>query len=108
VSVLLDFSIFPVDRAEGLSAYVAPVVELFAASGHPYQLTAMGTLVETEDIGQATALIADAHRLLAELGCARVYATAKLDTRTGPLGRLRSKTESVERRLTHQGQADAV
>ena len=108
MSVLLDFSIFPLDRAEGLSAYVAPVVDLLAASGHPYQLTAMGTLVETEDIGQATALIADAHRLLAELGCGRVYATAKLDTRIGPLGRLRTKTESVERLLTRHGQADAV
>jgi uncharacterized protein (TIGR00106 family) len=100
MSVLLELSIFPVDQGESLSAFVAPVVELVAASGHPYQLTAMGTLVETIDIDQATALIAAAHRRLAELGCRRVYATAKLDSRDGPLGRLSAKTASVKRRLS--------
>lgn len=99
MSVLLELSIFPVDRGEGLSAYVAPVVEMIATSGHPYQLTAMGTLVETEDIDAATALIAEAHRLLRHAGCRRVYATAKLDTRDGPLGRLQAKTRSIEARL---------
>jgi uncharacterized protein (TIGR00106 family) len=99
MSVLLELSIFPVDRGEALSAYVAPVVEMIAASGHPYQLTAMGTLVETAEIEEATALIAEAHRLLAQAGCRRVYATAKLDSRDGPPGRLQAKTRSVEQRL---------
>ncbi|MGB5832107.1 MAG: thiamine-binding protein [Thiohalocapsa sp.] len=100
MSVLLGLSIFPVDQGESLSAFVTPVVDLIASSGHAYQLTAMGTLVETPDIGQATALIAAAHGLLAELGRHRVYATAKLDSRDGPVGRLKAKTDSVERRLS--------
>lgn len=103
MSVLLELSIFPVDSGESLSAYVAPVVDMLAASGHPYQLTAMGTLVETDDIEQATALIAQAHRLLEQAGCQRVYATAKLDSRAGPSGRLRAKTDSIERRLSGTG-----
>jgi uncharacterized protein (TIGR00106 family) len=100
MSTLLELSIFPVGRGESLSAFVAPIVDMLAASGHPYQLTAMGTLVETEDIEQAAALIVQAHQLLEQLGCRRVYAVAKLDFRAGPIGRLRAKTDSVERRLS--------
>jgi len=99
MSVLLELSIFPLGQGESVSAFVAPVVKLVADSGHPFQLTAMGTVVETTDIAQATALINEAHRLLARMGCQRVYATAKLDSRDGPVGRLRAKTDSVERRL---------
>jgi uncharacterized protein YqgV (UPF0045/DUF77 family) len=58
----------------------------------------MGTLVETEEMEQATALLVDAHRLLTQLGALRVYATAKFDCREGPLGRLEGKTASVQRR----------
>ena len=99
MSVLLDLSVFPLDRGESMSAYVAAVVEMIATSGHPFQLTAMGTLVETEDVAQATALIANAHHVLAGFGCRRIYITAKLDSREGPVGRLQTKTESVERQI---------
>jgi uncharacterized protein (TIGR00106 family) len=99
MSVLLDLSIFPMDRGESLSSYVAAVIEMISASGHPFQLTAMGTLVETEDVAEATALIANAHHVLGNLGCRRIYLTARLDSREGPIGRLQSKTDSVESQL---------
>lgn len=99
MSVLVDLSIFPIDQGQHLSAFVAPVVQLIADSGHPYRLTAMGTLIETERLSDATALIEQAHTLLAEAGCERVYATVKLDIRKGPTGRLEQKTASVEARM---------
>ncbi|MEA3639623.1 MAG: MTH1187 family thiamine-binding protein [Lamprobacter sp.] len=99
MSVLVDFSIFPVGQAEHLSPYVASVVELIAGSDFDYQLTAMGTLFETETMGEALALIERAQALLAAAGCKRVYATVKLDIREGPTGRLAQKTASVEARL---------
>ncbi|MBK5929205.1 MTH1187 family thiamine-binding protein [Halochromatium salexigens] len=99
MSVLADLSIFPVGQGEHLSGYVASVVALIADSGHPYQLTAMGTLFETEHIGAALSLIEQAHAVLAEAGCQRVYATVKLDIREGTQGRLTQKTASVEARL---------
>lgn len=99
MSVLVDLSIFPIGEDEHLSRYVAPVVRLIEDSGHPYALTAMGTLIETERVAEATELIARATALLQEAGCARVYATVKLDIREGPGGRLQGKTESVRARL---------
>jgi uncharacterized protein (TIGR00106 family) len=99
MSVLVDFSIFPVGKAEHLSPYVASVVRLIADSGFDYQLTAMGTLFETDDVSEALALIEQAHGVLDAAGCERVYATVKLDIRAGAIGRLARKTASVEARL---------
>jgi uncharacterized protein (TIGR00106 family) len=99
MSVLVDLSIFPVNAGEHLSIHVAPVVAMIAASGHPYTLTAMGTLIETPAVDEALALVARAHALLADAGCRRIYATIKLDSRDGPVDRLHSKTASVQARL---------
>lgn len=96
MSVLVDLSIFPVGQGEHLSAYVAPVVQLISESGHAYQLTAMGTLVETDSVAEALNLVERAQALLADAGCERIYATVKLDIRSGPIGRLKQKTASVE------------
>ena len=95
MSVLLDLGIFPMDQGASVGAFVAPVVAMIRSSGHPYQLGAMGTLVETEDLESALALIGRAHQVLAAQGCRRVYATAKLDMRDGPLGRLEAKVARV-------------
>jgi uncharacterized protein (TIGR00106 family) len=103
MSVLLELSIFPVDQGSSLSRFVAPVVDSIAASGHRYQLTAMGTLIETATLPEALALIEGAYARLEQQGCSRVYATAKLDLRDGPLGRLDAKVESVQARLTDGG-----
>jgi uncharacterized protein (TIGR00106 family) len=99
MSVLCEFSIFPVDKGESLSSYVSPVVDLVRESGFPYQLTAMGTIVETERVADALALIEKAHALLDEAGCRRIYAAIKLDIRKGKSGRLAGKVEAVKSRI---------
>lgn len=99
MSVLVDLSIFPIDQGQHLSGFVAPVVQLVADSGHPYKLTAMGTLIETDTLREALALVDQAYDALAAAGCQRVYATLKLDIRDGSIGRLEQKTASIEARL---------
>jgi len=81
-----------------VSAYVARVIRVIKESGHPYQLTAMGTIVETETMAAATELLNRAYAVLAK-DCNRVYAAAKFDVRTGPMGRLAAKVKSVEEKL---------
>lgn len=102
MSVLLDLSIFPVDRGTSLSRYVAPVVNMISASGYAYQLTSMGTQVETETLTEALALIDNAHNILAEQGCERVYATAKFDIRAHQGDRLSGKVASIQHQLQAQ------
>lgn len=96
MSVLLEFSIFPLDQGESVSAHVSQVIKLIRDSGVDYQLTAMGTLIETDDLGQAMELVERSSELLEKSGCNRVYATLKIDIRKGAKGRLQAKTRSIE------------
>lgn len=98
MSVLMEFAVFPTDKGESVSAYVARVLRVVRQSGHPHQLTAMGTIVETETMAEATELLNRAYAVLAE-DCNRVYATAKFDVRAGPVGRLEAKVRAVEEKL---------
>lgn len=97
MSVLLDFSIFPVDQGSSVSGFVAPVIAMIRDSGLPYRLTPMGTVVETEQLAEALDLIARAHAILDALGCGRVYATAKLDIQRDRAQRIDGKIASVRR-----------
>ncbi|WP_373509491.1 MTH1187 family thiamine-binding protein [Thiocapsa sp.] len=91
MSVLLDLSIFPVDRGAGVSGFVAPVIAMIRDSGHDYRLSPMGTIVETDTLAEALALMERAYTILDALGCERVYATAKLDIRKGQGGGWRGR-----------------
>ena len=98
MSVLMEFAIFPTDKGESVSPYVARVLEVVQKSGHPHQLTAMGTIVETERFEEATRLLEAAYRALAP-DCRRVYLVAKFDVREGPTGRLEAKVRAVEEKV---------
>jgi uncharacterized protein (TIGR00106 family) len=99
MSVLLEFSMFPTDRGESLSAYVSPIVAMIRDSGAAYRLTPMGTVVETATLGEALALVERAYGLLEAAGCRRVYSALKLDIRAGQEGRLEAKIASVRGRI---------
>lgn len=96
MSVLCEFSIFPIGKGESLSAYVSPVIALVRESGFPYRLTAMGTIFETEAVADALELVDKAHKVLDQAGCSRIYAAVKLDIRKGKAARLSSKVDSVK------------
>lgn len=93
--LLLEFSMFPLDKGESLSPYVARCLEIIAASGLDYRLNAMGTIIEGE-VDETLDVMKQCLEALAA-DCDRVSCTAKLDWRKGKSGRLTSKVESVER-----------
>lgn len=98
MSVLLEFSMFPTDRGESKSEFVARVLDVIDTSGLPYQLTPMGTVVEGENIDQVLKLIGDCYKVL-EPDCNRVSSFMKFDIRKGKEGRLQSKVAAVEEKL---------
>lgn len=99
MSVILDLTVFPTDQGVSVSRFVAPIVAMIGDSGWDHRLSPMGTQIETETLEQALGLIARAQALLDGFGCERVYVVAKFDIRTGPLGRLDGKIDSVRRHL---------
>lgn len=101
-SVLLEFSMFPTSDAcrdgASVSAYVSRIIDMIDKSGVAYQLTPMGTIVETKSVAEALAIVEKAYDVLGD-DCERVYSALKLDIRKGKSGRLRGKMESVEEKL---------
>jgi uncharacterized protein (TIGR00106 family) len=95
MSVLLEFSMFPIGKEESLKEDVAKILKMIDESGVAYQLTPMGTIIETEEIESALEIVRNAYALL-EADSNRVYAALKFDIRKGSMGRLKSKVASVE------------
>jgi uncharacterized protein (TIGR00106 family) len=98
MSVLLELTMFPMDKGESVSTYVAKIIAMIDGSGIDYQLTPMGTIIETDDLAAALRVVSDAYREI-EADSTRVYAAIKLDIRKGRDGRLRQKVESIEQKM---------
>jgi uncharacterized protein (TIGR00106 family) len=94
MSVLIDFSIFPVDKGESLSPYVARTLTIIRDSGLPYMLGPMGTTVEGE-WDELMAMITHCFKDLKK-DCGRINMTIKVDYRKGDSNRIDGKIKSVE------------
>ena len=97
MSVIINFSIFPLDKGESLSNYVARAIKIIDESGLPYELTSMGTSIEGE-WAEVMAVVDKCFEAI-EKDCNRVYLALKADYRKGPVGRIKGKVESVKRKL---------
>ena len=97
MSVIINFSIFPLDKGESLSSYVVRAIKIIDESGLPYELTSMGTSVEGEWT-EVMSVVDECFKAF-EKDCNRVYLALKADFRKGPVGRIKGKVESVKRKL---------
>lgn len=95
--MILEFSVVPVGGGEELAVPVAKVLDVIDRSGLPYQLTAMGTLVEG-DWDEVLGLVRRCHEAMrGETG--RVLTHIAIDDRTGASGRIAGKVRDVEKAL---------
>ncbi len=95
--VLVEFSMYPTDKGESVSAYVARSLDIIDRSGLPYQLTPMGTIIEGE-WQQVMAVVTRCFEAMRP-DCRRIATQIKIDYRAGEESRLKSKVASVERKL---------
>jgi uncharacterized protein (TIGR00106 family) len=95
--VLLEFSMFPLDKGESLSQYVARSIDIVDRSGLSYQTHAMGTVLEGE-IDQVLDVVRRCYEAMSA-DCNRIECSIKIDSRKGNSGRLHSKVASVEEKL---------
>ena len=94
----MQFAMFPTDKGASASPYVSRVISMVRESGLPYQLSAMGTIVETETLEEAQSIVAKAYALLSP-DCTRVYCTVTFDIRDGKSGRMQQKIASIEGKI---------
>ena len=97
MSILIHFSIFPLDKGKSVSPYVARAVKIIRESGLKSKVGPMGTSIE----GEWDEVITLVGRCLEDLkkDCDRVYTTITADYRKGVSGRIESKVKSVEKKL---------
>lgn len=98
MSVTTEIALFPLDKGEHVSEYVSKVVAYIRDLQIPYQLTAMGTIYETENLDLALNIISGAYEIL-EPHSNRVYCTAKFDINKLKNNALQSKVDAVEKRI---------
>lgn len=99
MSVIVDFSVFPVDKEAGVSPYVAKAVKIIQESGLDYRTGPMGTCIEGE-WEDVMGVVTRCFEKMKE-DSSRIYMTLKVDYRRGYNGRLTGKVKSLEEKLEH-------
>jgi len=93
MSVIVEFSIFPLDKGQSVGAYVARAVKIIEQSGLSYTLGPMGTNIE----GEFSEVMDAVKRCFEDLktDCDRVYFTVKADYRKDKENRMAAKVEAA-------------
>jgi uncharacterized protein (TIGR00106 family) len=94
----MEFAMFPTDKGASVSEYVSKVIEMIRKDAKSYKLTAMGTIIETDTMPEALAIIQKASDILTE-NSDRVYSSIKFDIQKNKHNRLAGKIQSIENRI---------
>ncbi|BDD05343.1 hypothetical protein AUTU_28260 [Aureibacter tunicatorum] len=94
----MNFAIIPMDKGDHIGEYVSKVVDHIKKSGHDYQFTPMGTIVEADTVAEVLKVVEDAYQILDPISD-RVYCVVNLDYKKHKSSLIKSKTQSVENRI---------
>lgn len=97
MSVLLEFSMTPLDKGESVSKYVSRSLDIIDKSGVSYKLGPMGTTLEGE-WDEVMAVVKACYEKMST-DCQRISSTIRIDARAGKEGRLEGKIKAVEENL---------
>jgi len=97
MSVIIELSIFPMDKGVSVSPYVARVVKIIEGSGLSHAINSMGTCIEGEwpEVFQ----VVDQCFKNLQSDCERIYLTMKADYRKDRSAGLTGKVESVKSQM---------
>ena len=92
----MNYAMFPTDKGSSVSEYVSKVIKMVSESGYHYKLTAMGTIIETQNLNQALEIVSKSCKIL-EPYSDRIYSNVTFDIQTNkPIGRINGKIKSIE------------
>jgi uncharacterized protein (TIGR00106 family) len=97
VFMLTEFSIIPIGIGSSVGDQIAEVLKIVDASGLPYRINPMGTVVEGE-WDEIMKLIKKCHETVLNTG-ERVITAISIDDRKGKPNRIEEKIKSIERRI---------
>jgi uncharacterized protein (TIGR00106 family) len=95
--MLVEFSVIPIGSSSSVGDQIAEVLRIVDASGLPYKINPMGTVVEGE-WDEIMKLIKKCHKKVMT-DEDRVITTISIDDRKGKPNRIDEKVKSIERRI---------
>ena len=102
--VLVEFSMFPTDKGESVSKYVAQLIGIIDSSNIRYKLTPMGTILKGS-WHEVFDVISCCFKTL-KPQCNRLTSFIKVDYRKGDQPRMKSKVDKIEQILNRKIQKD--
>jgi uncharacterized protein (TIGR00106 family) len=98
--ITAELTIIPIGTSKtSLSEYIAAAVAALESEGIKYELTGMGTLLESKDIEKIFSAITAAHEAVFKTGAERVATSIKIDERRDKDKTIQDKISSVTQRL---------
>ena len=94
MSVLLEFSMTPLDKGESVSKYVSRSLDIIDKSGVPYKLNPMGTVLEG-DWNEVMEVVKQCYEVMNQ-DCSRISCAIKIDARKNGEKRLETKTKKIQ------------
>jgi uncharacterized protein (TIGR00106 family) len=99
---MAELSVVPLGTSSTeLSSYVAEALKrIKQIKGLKWQLTPMGTIIETDSLDKLFEVVKDAHEALFKIGAKRVSTIIKIDDRRDIHGeRMKGKVDSVVNKI---------
>jgi len=101
MSLMTFVTMTPLGKGESVSKYVAKVVDVVDKSGLSYVITPMGTIIESENWDEVMSVLERGFNRMKQ-DCSRISVVIKIDYREGKIARLKSKVDSLEKKLNRQ------
>jgi uncharacterized protein (TIGR00106 family) len=95
--MLVEFSIIPVGAGSSIGDQLAGVLKIVDASGLPYKVNPMGTVIEGK-WDEVMKLIKKCHDAVMKTG-ERAVTSISIDDRKGKPNRIEEKVKSIEKRI---------
>jgi uncharacterized protein (TIGR00106 family) len=95
--MLIEFSIIPIGIGSSIGDQLAEVLKIIDATGLPYKINPMGTVIEGE-WDEIMKLVKKCHNTVMKTG-ERAITTISIDDRKGKPNRIDEKVKSIEKRI---------
>ncbi|HDM88841.1 MAG TPA: MTH1187 family thiamine-binding protein [Candidatus Bathyarchaeota archaeon] len=93
--MIVEFSVVPIGGGVSVSEFLVPALKELERRGIRYEVTAMSTIFEAEDIKEALDAIGAAHEAIFKTGIKRVITLIRIDDRRDKKVSMKNKVESL-------------
>jgi uncharacterized protein (TIGR00106 family) len=94
--IIAQISIAPIGKDVSVSKYVKTAIDVFKKYNIKFEINAMATVVEIEDVESLLKVVSEAHRAVLNTGVDRVITELKIDDRRDKNATIRSKLRSLQ------------